>query len=101
MAKYRVCPAISCYIRNCPKAFGTIPSKAYVLGARAHARIADLSIQTLVDSQSDTKYTPRRSSSLLVLVIQCIQSLISWVRPTGLGPLYLIHTKYHRTFHTK
>ena len=41
----------------------------YVSGARAHARIADLSIQTLVDSQSDTKYTPRRK------VIQCIQSL--------------------------
>ena len=35
-----------------------------VSGARAHARIADLSIQTLVDSQSDTKYTPRRSSSV-------------------------------------
>ena len=36
----------------------------YVLGSRAHARITDLSIQTLVDSQSDTKYTPRRSSSV-------------------------------------
>ena len=77
MAKDRVCPVISCYIRNCPKAFGTIPSKAYVLGARAQARIADLSIQTLVDIQSDTKYTPRRYSSLMVF--QCIQSLRLWL----------------------
>ena len=74
------------YIRNCPKAFGTIPSTAYVLGARGarvHARIADLSMQTWVDSQSYTKYTPSRTSSLFVLVIQCIKylTMMGWPVP--------------------
>ena len=60
------------YIRNYPKyAFGTIPSEAYVSGARAHARIADLSIQTLVVSQSNTKYTPRRSSGISIPHYMC------------------------------
>ena len=61
-------------------------AELYLLGAHANARIADLSIQTPVDSQSDTKYTPRRYSSLMVF--QCIQSLRLCERPTALGPPY-------------
>ena len=36
-------------------------------GSRVHARLADLSMQTRVNSQSYTKYTPSRTSRLLVL----------------------------------
>ena len=61
----------------------------YVLGARGahvHTRIADLSMQTWVDSQSYTKYTPSRTSSLFVLVIQCIKYLTMMVTRSGSLP---------------